>query len=55
MARMEEGRISRKVLEGHFGGKRMVGRPQIQWEEMVTVDAKNLLGIGNWGTMARQR
>ena len=52
---MEEGRISRKVLEGHFGGKRMVGRPRIQWEEMVTVDEKNLLDIRNWRTMARHR
>ena len=55
MARMEEWRIPRKVLEGHFDGKRMVGRPRIQWEEMVTVDAKNLLGIRNWRTMARHR
>ncbi|PSN47814.1 hypothetical protein C0J52_08174, partial [Blattella germanica] len=27
---MEEERIPRKVLDGHFGGKRMVGRPRIQ-------------------------
>ncbi|PSN35662.1 hypothetical protein C0J52_24845 [Blattella germanica] len=33
----------------------MVGRPRIQWEEVVRVDAKNLLGIRNWRTMARRR
>lgn len=55
IVRMEEERIPRKVLDGHFGGKRMVGRPRIQWEEMVRVDAKNLLGIRNWRTMARRR
>ena len=52
---MEGERIPRKVLDGHFGGRRMVGRPRIQWEEMVRKDAKDLLGIRNWRTMARNR
>ena len=33
----------------------MAGRPRIQWEEMVRKDAKDLLGIRNWKTMARNR
>ena len=33
----------------------MVGRPRIQWEEMVKFDAKNLLGIRNWRTKASHR
>ena len=33
----------------------MVGTPRIQWEEVVKVDAKNLLGTRNWRTMARHR
>ena len=32
-----------------------MGRPRTQWEEMLTVDAKNLLCIRNWRTMARHR
>ncbi|PSN53158.1 hypothetical protein C0J52_06291 [Blattella germanica] len=45
VVRMEEGRIPRKVENERIGGKRMVGRPRIQWEEMVMVGAKNSLGV----------
>ena len=53
--RMEGERIPRKILDGHFGGRKMVGRPRIQGEEMMRKDAKDLLGIRNWRTMARNR
>ena len=31
----------------------MVVRPQLRWEEMVKRDARNLLNVSNWRTMAR--
>jgi hypothetical protein len=52
---MEQERIQKKTLEGHFEGKRMDGRPRVQWEEMVKRDARNLLDVGNWRKMAIQR
>ena len=52
---MTDGRIPRNVLDGLFGGKKMLARPRIQREEIVLVDANNLLSIRNWRTMARRR
>ena len=50
---MEEDRIPREEFEGYFGGKIMVSRPQVQWEEMFKCDARNLLYFRNWRTMAK--
>jgi hypothetical protein len=33
--RMEEGRISKKVLNGKFHNTRPAGRPRIRWEDAV--------------------
>ena len=35
------------TLEDHFDVKRMVGRPRVQWNEMVNGDARNLLDVRN--------
>ena len=43
--RMVKERIPRRAFEGHYGGRRMVGRPLNRWEDMVQEDEVNLLGI----------
>ena len=52
--RMEEKRISRKELGGHFSGKIMVGRPRVRWEEIIKRTARNTLYVKNWRMMARR-
>jgi len=53
--RMEEERISKKVLNGNFYTTRPVGRPRARWADVVQMDALKLLGIRGWRTRAENR
>ena len=53
--RMGKERDPTRTLEGHYRGRRMVGRPRNRWEDMLQGDAVNLLEIRNWKAAARNR
>jgi hypothetical protein len=46
--RMEEERITKKVLNGNFHTKRPVGRPRSRWADVVQRDTLQLLWIRGW-------
>ena len=48
IVRMEEERITKKVLNGTFYTTRPVGRPRTRWADVVQRDASQLLGIRGW-------
>ena len=50
---MKEGRIPKKTLAGHFGGRRMTGRLRVQWEEVFKCNARTMLDVRNWRTTVR--
>ena len=54
MIRMEEERISKKVLNGNFHTTRPVGRPRTRWADVVQRDALQLLGIRGWRKAANR-
>ena len=53
--RMGKDKVPRRDLEGHYEGRRMVGRPRNRWENMVQEDAVDLLGIRDWKAVARNK
>jgi len=55
MIRMEEERISKKVLNGNFHTTRPVGRPRTRWANVVQRDALQLLRIREWRRRAANR
>ena len=58
VARMEEVRIPRKVMEGTVAGRRPVGRPRLRWKDNVMKDLEDV-GIQNpleeWEGLAADR
>ena len=42
VARMEEGRVVRKVLVGKPEGKRPLGRPRRRWEDNIKMDLQEV-------------
>jgi hypothetical protein len=40
VARMEENRLVKRVLEGHPGGRRKTGRPRKQWLDDIEEDLR---------------
>jgi hypothetical protein len=50
--RMPDLRIPKRILTGHPGGKRRVGRPRIRWEDDVNKDAVQILNVNGWRTAA---
>jgi hypothetical protein len=55
MIRMEEERITKKVLNGNFHTTRPVGRPRTRWADVIQRDALQLLGIRGWRRRAVNR
>jgi len=53
--RMEEERVSKKVLNGNFRNTRPVGRPRTRWVDVVQRDALQLLGTRGWRRRATNR
>jgi hypothetical protein len=53
--RMEEERISKKVLNGNFHTTRPVGRPRTRWVDVVQRDTLQLLGTRGWRRRATNR
>lgn len=53
--RMQDGRIPKEVLDGQLGGKRPMGKPRARWEDVVGVDAREILGIRNWRGASRDK
>jgi len=53
--RMEEERITKKVLNGNFYTTRPVGRPRTRWADVVQRDALQLLRIIGWRRRAENR
>jgi len=53
--RMEEERISKKVLNGNFYTTRPVGRPRTRWADVAQRDALQLLGIKGWSKRVENR
>ena len=53
--RMEEERISKKVLNGKFHTTRPVGRPRTRWADVVQRDTLQLLGTRGWRRRAANR
>jgi hypothetical protein len=52
---MEEGRLSKKVLNGKFHNTRPVGRPRIRWEDAERKVALQTLGTRGWRRRAENR
>jgi hypothetical protein len=46
VARMEEGRSAFKILTGKPTGKRLLGRLRRRWEGSITIDLKEIRGVG---------
>ena len=56
VARMEEGRVVRKVLVGKPEGKRPLGRPRRRWEDTLKMDLQEVgRGCGDWMELAEDR
>jgi sorting nexin-29 len=55
LQRMPSSRATRRILEGHPGGRRRVGRPRLRWEDEVRKDAAQLLQVTDWRTAAEDR
>jgi hypothetical protein len=53
--RMEKNRMPKKALQQTIHGKRRVGKPRKRWEDGVTEDAVELLGIRAWKSKAKDR
>ena len=53
--RMSPSRVPKRILEGHPGGRRKVGRPRLRWEDEVRKDAAQLLWITDWRAAAGDR
>ncbi|KAG8232804.1 hypothetical protein J437_LFUL007958 [Ladona fulva] len=53
--RMPETRVAKKVFLESMGGKRPVGKPRARWEDNVSKDTRDLLGIRNWREQSRDR
>jgi len=53
--RMEEERITKKVLNGNFHTTRPAGRTRTRWDDVVQRDALQLLGIRGWRRRAANR
>lgn len=53
--RMPPSRVPKRILEGHPGGRRRVGRPRLRWEDEVRKDAAELLQATNWKVAAGDR
>ena len=43
---MEEGRSAFKILTGKPTGKRLLGRLRRRWEGSITIDLKEIRGVG---------
>jgi hypothetical protein len=52
---MEQGSISKNVLNGKFCNTRPVGRPRIRWEEALQKDALQILGTRGWRRRAENK
>ena len=56
VARMEEGRISFKILTGKHTGRRSLGRPKHRWEDNIRMDLKEIdVYTKNWVYSAQDR
>jgi hypothetical protein len=53
--RMEEERITIKVLNGNFHTTRPVGRPRTRWADVIQRDPLQLLGTRGWRRRATNR
>jgi hypothetical protein len=53
--RMEEERIPKKVLNGNVHTTRPVGRTRTRWDDVVQMDALQLLGTRGWRRRAANR
>ncbi|KAG8238981.1 hypothetical protein J437_LFUL005038 [Ladona fulva] len=53
--RMPKTRVAKKVFLESMGGKRPVGKPRARWEDNVSKDTRDLLGIRNWRQQSRDR
>ena len=54
VARMEEERVPKKLLNGFPEGRRSAGRPKARWLDAVNCDIK-ILNIRDWKTLAADR
>ena len=49
VARMEEGRITFKILTGTPTGKRPLGKPRSRWEDNIRMNLKEIgIDLRNW-------
>ena len=55
VARMGEGRGVHRVLVGNPGGKRILGRPRLRWEDNIKMDLRKVGGGGDWMELAQDR
>lgn len=54
VSRMAPTSMPKRIL-ANPEGRRNVGRPRTRWEECVSRDAREMLGVRNWGSVARDR
>lgn len=55
VSRMEDKRLPKRTLDSRMHGKRPVGRPRKRWEDEISEDARDLLGIRVWKRAAEDR
>ncbi|KAG8229814.1 hypothetical protein J437_LFUL008182, partial [Ladona fulva] len=53
--RMPETRVAKTVFLESMGGKRPVGKPRARWEDNVSKDTRDLLGIRSWREQSRDQ
>jgi len=55
VARMGEGRDVHRVLVGKPEGKRPLGRPRCRREDNITMDLREVGGVGDWMELSQDR
>jgi hypothetical protein len=55
IVRIDNSKITKKVLDGKFHGRRPVGRPRLRWEDNIKRDSLLLLNRRGWRRWAGDR
>jgi len=55
VVRMPDNRLPKRALDSRMQGRRPNRRPRKRWEDGVTEDAQNLIGVRTWRRVALDR
>jgi hypothetical protein len=52
---MDEKRIPRRILKSNTIGKRPIGNPKKRWVNVVEIESRVILKVGNWNRESPER